>query len=120
MVGWGVSGEWVMGIGNGRLEGSAVSGSPLALPSAKLRFGRTPPLLEWWFDGYFSPSYQYLSVPLWLPTALALAATITARRLDAKARRLNSALTCPRCAYPRAGLAAGAVCPECGSPAPTP
>jgi uncharacterized OB-fold protein len=35
--------------------------------------------------------------------------------LDAKARRRILLNLCPNCSYDRAGLAMGAVCPECGA-----
>ena len=58
-----------------------------------------------------------LDVLLW---ALLLGAAITsvlAWRLDVLAKRSRFSF-CAKCGYHRAGLAAGAVCPECGTAAP--
>jgi hypothetical protein len=55
------------------------------------------------------------SFPLWLPAALSLGATGGAWRLDTLARRRACAGLCPKCHYDRTGLAASAVCPECGA-----
>jgi hypothetical protein len=60
----------------------------------------------------------YVSMPLWIPGALALTATSLAWRKDILARRRARLNLCPKCHYDRAGLAPGAACPECGhSPA---
>jgi hypothetical protein len=69
----------------------------------------------WWL--YFGGPGDTLRVgiPLWLPLAPTLLATAAAWRLDALARRRACAGLCPKCGYDRAGLAASAVCPECGS-----
>ena len=53
-------------------------------------------------------------VPGWFPFTACLVATVVARKLDAVARRSRLNL-CPKCNYDRTGLAAGAVCPECGA-----
>jgi len=49
---------------------------------------------------------------------LSAAITAVAWRLDTLARRRADRTHCPRCRYDRSGLAAGAVCPECGTAAP--
>jgi len=56
-------------------------------------------------------------VPLWLPAIAVLIPTTIAWRLDSLARRRARLNFCPKCSYDRTGLAAGAVCPECGSKA---
>jgi predicted RNA-binding Zn-ribbon protein involved in translation (DUF1610 family) len=114
-VRWVSKGGLMVGIGNGLAGGGLADGVVLDWRPTGLGYERTQPGLRWWLVGQIGPGYGMVFIPLWLPFTLALAATITARRLDAKARRLNSAHACPRCAYPRAGLAAGAVCPECGA-----
>ena len=53
-------------------------------------------------------------IPLWFLAASSLLGTVVAWRLDALARRRERVGRCPKCHYDRAGLAAGAVCPECG------
>ncbi len=55
-----------------------------------------------------------LDIPLWVLTAVTLLGTAAAWHLDTLARRRARAGFCPKCNYDRVGLAAGAVCPECG------
>lgn len=60
-----------------------------------------------------------LVVPLWM--LMGPAAVGAAWAFRAHARRTAGGTLCPRCGYPRAGLAAGAPCPECSaSPTPAP
>ncbi len=66
---------------------------------------------RWWTDGDLSGPSWRVWVPLWMPAALALAATAAAWRLDMLARPG----LCQKCGYDRAGLAPGSVCPECGT-----
>lgn len=56
-----------------------------------------------------------LIVPLWMPVVCLLLISAVAWRLDVLARRYGRAGKCVRCGYDRAGLAAEAKCPECGS-----
>jgi hypothetical protein len=56
-----------------------------------------------------------VTVPFWLPAVFTLGASLAAWRRDAAARRRACAGACARCGYSRAGLDAGAACPECGS-----
>jgi hypothetical protein len=56
-----------------------------------------------------------LQLPLWPLVILAGFVATLAWLVDALARRRERAGRCPNCNYDRAGLAAGAVCPECGS-----
>jgi len=69
-----------------------------------------------WFEWYFSRGSWALSVPLWVPIALVAPSAALAWRLDMLARRRERSQRnlCLKCGYDRAGLAAGAVCPECG------
>lgn len=60
-----------------------------------------------------STSPRSATIPLW---PLAAAGILLFRRC---LRRPPPAGSCPRCGYPRHGLATGAACPECG-PAPIP
>lgn len=57
---------------------------------------------------------EEVTLPLWIPTAVACGASLLCRRQDALARRRAGAGRCVKCHYDRSGLAAGAVCPECG------
>jgi hypothetical protein len=77
--------------------------------------------MDWWFHGtarQWCGGPGFVVVPLWTFVALAALATGAAWRRDAIARRRARLNLCPTCSYDRAGLAKGAVCPECGSAAP--
>jgi hypothetical protein len=78
---------------------------------------RMRPELHWWIQWFDDADGWTLILPLWFPPALALIPTLVAWRLDVVAGRRQQARLnlCPKCHYDRAGLAAGAVCPECGS-----
>jgi hypothetical protein len=76
------------------------------------------------FRFFWSPQWDRNKVttrvncPLWIPILITILPTAIAWRLDALARRRERAARlnlCPKCNYDRAGLAKGAVCPECGS-----
>ncbi len=58
-------------------------------------------------------------VPLWLLVLLLGGCTVWAWRLDMLASRRQRVDACPKCNYSRTGLAPSAVCPECGSAAPS-
>ena len=73
----------------------------------------TPHEILWWFRN--EPGFWCL--PLWVPALIALILTVPAWRLDTLARRRARVGFCPKCNYDRTGLAAGAVCPECGTAA---
>jgi hypothetical protein len=60
------------------------------------------------------PRYAAEIAP-WVPAAPLLLIAVWGFRLD---RRWRNPSRCPRCGYSRAGLAAAAPCPECGSEAP--
>jgi len=93
------------------------------LHSAKGREGvgfealRAPGLrMPMWSFGWSRNSDRWvLRMPLWPAIGAALAATVIAWRLDTLARRRARLNVCAKCNYDRMGLAAGAVCPECGS-----
>jgi hypothetical protein len=73
-----------------------------------------------WTAGWDSrPPLQFYWISLWIPLAASLATCGTAWRLDTLARRRAKLGACPKCSYSRAGLAPSAVCPECGTAAPT-
>jgi len=63
---------------------------------------------QWWFEVQRSWVGTFLAVPLWAPVIVAGAWTALAHRTR---RRPDE---CSVCGYERAGLAAGACCPECG------
>ena len=68
----------------------------------------------WCFDPTAWPVSRFYSMPLWPLPLLSLLATAAAWRVEAKYLRRAREGACPACGYDRAGLAAGAVCPECG------
>lgn len=55
-----------------------------------------------------------VAIPIWMLALPTLLLTAAAWRLDILARRRARVGLCVKCGYSRAGLAAGAVCPECG------
>ena len=79
-----------------------------------MRFGLDSSKLKWWFVTKDSAVGLRIAMPLWIPAAVSLLLTALAFRLDTLARRRVLAHLCPNCHYDRTGLAASAVCPECG------
>jgi hypothetical protein len=72
---------------------------------------------RWWLWSaeHTGPTTWQLYIPLWLPMLASLLVSAVAWRLDTLARRRARVGLCPKCNYDRTGLAAGAVCPECGA-----
>lgn len=71
---------------------------------------------KWWPSAYADTVASIVSIPIWLfivPLSVAVAA---AWRIDARAMQHLRTSSCLGCNYPRHGLPAAAVCPECGSP----
>jgi hypothetical protein len=80
---------------------------------------RKAPAVAWgWSVTHPRSGMAIWTVPFWCPTLVAAIGTVVAWRLDAHARRRARQSLCPKCHYDRAGIAAGAKCPECGSAAP--
>ena len=74
--------------------------------------------LAWGLQGYrFGDNWAW-HIPLWPVPSMALLITAVAWRFDVLARRRARLNLCPRCNYDRTGLAAGVVCPECGTASP--
>ena len=70
---------------------------------------------NWWFQsGKYVNGGDCFSVPLWLPASISLLATAIAWPLIPLLVRRAREGACPACGYDLAGLAPGAVCPECG------
>jgi hypothetical protein len=69
---------------------------------------------DWGVNLWFVPPLGPRRIPLWFAIVGLLVATAIAWRLDTLARRRAKLNLCPKCNYDRAGLAAAAVCPECG------
>ena len=72
----------------------------------------------WWFSHISNAWASSLGIPIWAITLPVGTITVAAWRLDTLARRRARLNLCPKCHYDRAGLAPGAVCPECGSEQP--
>jgi hypothetical protein len=67
---------------------------------------------SWWFSAQSGSSSFFFVLPYWAFAVPALAGSLWGWR---RLRRLrNSGKTCMKCGYDRAGLPAGAPCPECG------
>jgi hypothetical protein len=82
--------------------------------SPRMSFGRVdPPHWEWSFFGKtWGGDFTY-EAPLWAPIVMLGAATCVLWWWDTRASgRMQG--RCAACGYDRAGLGAGAVCPECG------
>lgn len=73
--------------------------------------------MEWSFDWGTLNGVPSLTIPLWFPLLFSLVVTTLAWRADAMHRRHARVGLCPSCGYDRSGLAASAVCPECGGTA---
>jgi hypothetical protein len=76
---------------------------------------------QWWFGLERKPRWTMVFIPIWSLAASAAILTATAWRLDALARRRARAAlnVCSKCGYDRAGIAANAKCPECGTHGPS-
>ena len=85
----------------------------LSWKSQYLHSRGVPPVLT---PGEVPVSFETIaaSFPLWWGVAVMLLITLPAWYFDALARRRARLGRCPKCNYDRTGLAAGAVCPECG------
>ncbi|HEX2838132.1 MAG TPA: hypothetical protein VHN77_08405 [Phycisphaerales bacterium] len=68
---------------------------------------------EWQFGRFIG-----IIVPFWMPALASLVLSGFAWRLDTLATRRAKLGACPKCSYPRTGLAPSAPCPECGAAAP--
>ena len=76
-----------------------------------------PSFNPWWIVWRDAPrNFPRGSAPMWMCVSAVALPTLVAWRLDALARRRALLNLCPKCNYDRAGLGAGAVCPECGTP----
>jgi hypothetical protein len=64
---------------------------------------------------YSDPRLWQFILPLEVPIAVVLSATILAWLAEARIRRRAAKGFCPKCNYDRVGIAKDAVCPECGS-----
>jgi hypothetical protein len=80
-----------------------------------LKGGRVRVPLQWWVNADRDWTNRWVWIPLWMPLVISLGVTAAAWRLEVLARRRARVGKCAACGYDRAGLKAGAVCPECGA-----
>ena len=93
-------------------------GVPTAPPRAGWNYGYTAYAgCLWRCCSSRSPWEREFQIPLWPVMAVCVLVTGAAWHRDTSLRRRARLKLCPKCGYDRAGLAAGAVCPECGSAA---
>lgn len=74
---------------------------------------------RWWFQGGWSRTVKWISIPLWVPFAACSAAGFAAWRHKWRLRHRLRRRLCPSCGYSLAGLDHQAPCPECGQSAPS-
>ena len=101
-------------ISEGGIAWSADS-QDVPLTRGSFSFGAIDLKFRWAFSYSEYPENAVLFIPLWAPLLLTLIPTGLAWRFDLIARRRSRRGTCMKCGYARSGLAAGAVCPECGT-----
>ncbi len=93
-----------------------LDGVPLGGSGAGAKLAAMPPLPSaLWRPRLDKGLYSnwILRVPFWIPTLLCLATFALVFRIERREKRLARAGHCV-CGYSLAGLADGAVCPECG------
>lgn len=76
------------------------------------------PTVHWVPEFEWGQVHRWVSIPLWIPVALSLLATIAARHAERRSRRPARAALCPTCRYDLAATTTGTPCPECGTPTP--
>ena len=116
--GWQVAGEYVIGVGHGEFGVMHLSEAGIAIVGKMTGLeGERPFRLESSFEWIEKTraAFWNLRFPGWALALLVLLPTLGAWRLDILARRRARVGHCPKCNYDLAGLAAGAVCPECGA-----
>jgi hypothetical protein len=110
-------GEWDFGVTRGSLF---LAKSPLIYEGQRaLEISTSSKGPAWWFHRATWALGWECGVPLWMPAVLATLLSVVAWRFQvAHHVRAVSFGVCPKCDYDRAGIAADAKCPECGSAAP--
>ena len=110
---WGQNGS-VISVGQGRFEFGVGVLLPNRYRGGNWHLGPEEYPFRWWFDWGQNSLGWWFEVPIWFPALISLALAATAFRLDTLARRRGRPGVCKACGYDLVGLAAGAVCPECG------
>lgn len=112
-VGWRTKGPLSAGVVSG---GMGVTWSSLpGAPGAVFRDRRSDEPTIWWVQAGSIARTWWMWVPIWMPLAVSLCVTAAAWRMEVLSRRRERIGKCASCGYDRAGLKAGAVCPECGA-----
>ncbi|MFN0012504.1 MAG: hypothetical protein ACKVS8_12770 [Phycisphaerales bacterium] len=114
---WSSTGGTIVQIGAGQATVASDMSKYLAPYQPGLEAGRTRASFAYGFDWIAEGLDWEFVFPLWAPFVLFLIPTAIAWCLDARARRAARIGLCAKCGYDRAGLAPGAVCPECGAAA---
>ncbi len=106
---------WLCGLQPGQLIIGNVDSSNIGFPLGWRADRSHSSTMGWWY--FYQRRYDgwWFLFPLWVPISLFLLPTIIAWRLDTLAHRRARLNLCPKCNYDRAGIAAEAVCPECGA-----
>jgi len=100
----------------GLLGGIAIEWRTLRSMMMESSFDPDVNMLRWmWWPSWTQRPWGVwnLLLPYWIPTLLCLTTFALLFRVDRRERRLARAGHCV-CGYSLAGLASGAVCPECG------
>jgi hypothetical protein len=114
---------WVRGIVARGLSFSSGGVTALQIPAPDLspqdswEFGCTRTAnrpFRWWVYWEEVKGSITFVLPLWIPFALFAVPTLILFHHDRPSARRKRAGQCAKCGYDRAGLAVGAVCPECG------
>ncbi|MGH7132578.1 MAG: hypothetical protein ACREJO_11590 [Phycisphaerales bacterium] len=96
--------------------------TPWTVPDAYFR-EFTQPTIKWWsFDAGWHrvgwtpvKSVYFVLMPIWVPAMAVATVGLACAWYWRRVRRLRVTGKCPACGYSLVGLAAGAVCPECGN-----
>ena len=99
---------------NQPMRGPSPSSPSITVVGPELLHELWQPSWNWLPDFRTDRGASMIAVPLWIPLVLLGVPTGVAWWRDRRRGRRLNAGECPSCGYDRAGLAAGAACPECG------
>lgn len=133
---WGVSTRYYAGrlydnVGDSGIAGVLLGHGTVTVISSTADANEDRMWYAWWMFQPTDGSVRWLpntrieqrrsmvSIPLWIPTGLAFAATIAAWHFELRSRRRARAGLCPTCRHDLAATPTGAPCPECGTPTST-